>query len=301
MVFNSNHLNSINDCELDYYSRKLATCSSDNTVKIFDVSLSREPICITELKDHSSAVWKVCWSHPKYGSLLASCSYDKNIIIYKEVSINKYEMIYINNEHKSSVNYIEWSPYEYGLHLGCASSDGSLSIISYIFNKNIQHEGDGYWIKHSVKGHLNGATCLSWEKPFNYILNNNKHIKDNSSDTTSTFKLVSGGYDSQVIVWAYDNNIKEFHKLFQMNDKPHTAAIKDVSWRPNINNSTNLIASCSDDKQVIIWKEEISNNKWVNEQVIKLEDKINKLSWSPNGTILAVASGQMNPPPPPPQ
>ncbi|VWU52671.1 protein transport protein SEC13, partial [Hepatocystis sp. ex Piliocolobus tephrosceles] len=170
----------------------------------------------------------------------------------------------------------------------CASSDGCLSVISYVFNKNT-HEGDGYWIKHSIKGHMNGATCLSWEKPFNYILNSNKHIKDSTSDIISSFKLVSGGYDNQVIVWIYDNNTKEFHKLFQMNDKPHTAAIKDVSWRPNINNSTNIIASCSDDKQVIIWKEEISNNKWKNEQVIKLENKINKLSWSPNGTILAVA------------
>ncbi|CRH02734.1 protein transport protein SEC13, putative [Plasmodium relictum] len=288
IIFDTNHSKSINDCELDYYSKKLATCSSDNTVKIFDVSLSKDPVCIAEIKDHSSAVWKVCWSHPKYGSLLASCSYDKSVIIYKEVSVNKYEMIYLNNEHKSSVNYIEWSPHEYGLHLGCASSDGHISIISYYMNKDTN---EGYWNKNSIKAHLNGTTCLSWEKPYN-SLPNNKNLND--TDFINSFKLVSGGYDNQVIIWMFDNNTKEFHKIFQMNDKPHNSAIKDVSWRPNINNSTNIIASCSEEKIVILWVEDISNNRWKNGQVIKLKHKIHKISWSPNGTILAIACSDEN-------
>ncbi|CRG96944.1 protein transport protein SEC13, putative [Plasmodium gallinaceum] len=288
IVFDTNHSKSINDCELDYYSKKLATCSSDNTVKIFDVSLSKDPVCIAEIKDHNSAVWKVCWSHPKFGSLLASCSYDKSVIIYKEVSINKYEMIYFNNEHKSSVNYIEWSPHEYGLHLGCASSDGHISIISYSMNKD---PNEGHWNKNSIKAHLNGTTCLSWEKPYN-SLSNNKNLND--TDFINSFKLVSGGYDNQVIIWMFDNNTKEFHKIFQMNDKPHNSAIKDVSWRPNINNSTNIIASCSEEKIVILWVEDVSNNRWKNGQVIKLKHKIHKISWSPNGTILAIACSDEN-------
>ncbi|SBT80987.1 protein transport protein SEC13, putative [Plasmodium malariae] len=284
IVFDTSHTRAINDCELDYYSKKLATCSNDNTVKIFDVSLSKEPVCIAEIRDHSSAVWKVCWSHPKYGSLLASCSYDKSVIIYKEVNINKYEMIYLNNEHKSSVNYIEWSPHEYGLHLGCASSDGYLSIISYNLNKDTN---EGHWTKSSIKAHLNGTACLSWEKPFN-SLGNNKHLNDNN-DFINSFKLVTGGYDNQVIIWTFDNNTKEYHKIFQMNDKPHNSLVRDVSWRPNLSNTTNMIASCSDEQIVILWFEDISNNRWKNGQVIKVDQKIHKISWSPNGTILAIA------------
>ncbi|CDU20824.1 hypothetical protein YYC_01624 [Plasmodium yoelii 17X] len=289
IVFDSNHTKSINDCELDYYSKKLATCSNDNTVKIFDVSLAREPVCIAEIRDHTSAVWKVCWSHPKYGSLLASCSYDKSVIIYKEVSINRYDMIYINNEHKSSVNYIEWSPSEYGLHLGCACLDGTLSIISYNFNKG---STEGGWYKNSVRAHLNGVSCLSWEKPFN-LISENKNLND-TNDAINSFKLVSGGYDNQVIIWMFDNNTKEFHKIFQMNDKPHNSLIKDVAWRPNLNDSTNMIASCSDEKIVILWIEDASNNRWKNGQIIKLEHKVHKISWSPNGTILAIACSNEN-------
>ncbi|SBS88674.1 protein transport protein SEC13, putative [Plasmodium ovale] len=301
VVFDTLHGKPVNDCELDYYSRKLATCSSDNTVKIFDVSFSREPVCIAEFRDHSSAVWKVSWSHPKYGSLLATCSYDKSIIIYKEVSINKYDIIYINNEHKSSVNYVEWSPHEYGLHLGCASSDGCISIISYNLHKGIN---DIYWNKYTVKGHLNGVSSISWEKQYNSILhnkhindntnsNNNNNNNDNNDNNVTSFKIVSGGYDNQVIIWIFDNITKEFHKHYQMCDKPHNASIKDVAWRPNINSGLNLIASCSDDK-IILWVEDVSNNKWKNAQIIKLENTIHKISWSPNGTILAVACANDN-------
>ncbi|SPJ11504.1 protein transport protein SEC13 [Plasmodium sp. DRC-Itaito] len=303
IVFDTYHGRSINDCELDYYSKKLATCSSDNTVKIFDVSVSKEPVCVAELKDHSSAVWKVCWSHPKYGSLLASCSFDKNVIIYKEVNINKYEMIYINNEHMSSVNYIEWSPHEYGLHLGCASSDGTISILSYYMNKS---SNEGYWNKYSMKAHLNGVACISWEKPYNNILlmnknlndnnnnNNNNNNSNNNNDVINSFKLVSGGFDNQVIIWMFDNNTKEFQKIYQMNDKPHKSGIKDVAWKPNLNNSANIIASCSDEKIVILWIEDVTNNVWKNGQIIKVNYNIHKISWSPNGTILAIACSDDN-------
>ncbi|KMZ77719.1 WD domain, G-beta repeat domain-containing protein [Plasmodium vivax India VII] len=298
VVFDSNHQRAINDCELDYYSKKLATCSSDHTVKVFDVSLSKEPVCVAEMRDHSSAVWKVCWSHPKYGSLLASCSYDKSVIIYKEVHVNKYDIIYLNNEHNSSVNYIEWSPHEYGLHLGCACSDGHISIISYDLTKG---SAEGQWNKYSVKAHLNGTACISWEKT-----HKNKHTNEGTAatatgtspaavgDPSNTFQLASGGFDNQVIIWAFDNNTKEFQKVHQMKDKPHNSPIKDIAWRPNLNNSTNIIASCSDEKLVILWVEDIGNNQWRNGQVIKVKDSISKVCWSPNGTILAIACTNEN-------
>ncbi|GAB69135.1 WD domain G-beta repeat domain containing protein [Plasmodium cynomolgi strain B] len=304
VVFDSNHQKAINDCELDYYSKKLATCSSDNTVKIFDVSLSKEPVCVAEMRDHSSAVWKVCWSHPKYGSLLASCSYDKSVIIYKEVHMNKYDIIYVNNEHNSSVNYIEWSPHEYGLHLGCACSDGNISIISYDLTKG--STGEGQWNKYSVKAHLNGTACISWEKT-----HKNKHMNEGTAGApavatapsssggggdhhANAFQLASGGFDNQVIIWLFDNSTKEFHKVYQMKDKPHNSSIKDIAWRPNLNNSTNIIASCSDENIVILWVEDISNNQWRNGQVIKVKDRISKVCWSPNGTILAIACTNEN-------
>lgn len=289
VVFDTKHSKSINDCVLDYYAKRLATCSSDNSVKVFDVSSLSSSVCIAELRDHSSAVWKVCWSHPKYGGLLASCSYDKSVIVYKELEANKYGKIYINTEHKGSINSIEWAPYDFGLHLGCASSDGYISIVSYNLNK--ENSTEGCWHRYYTKAHLNGVSCISWEKKSNAFVDEN-NLND-TSEQINSFKLVSGGFDHQVIVWLFDNNSKEFHKLFQMRDEPHKTAVKDVAWKPNAGSLINIIASCSD-QQVILWEEDVNTNVWINKQVIYFQHKIDKITWSPNGTILAVSCDNEN-------
>jgi protein transport protein SEC13 len=74
------------DAQLDYYGKRLATCSSDRTIKIFDVingEPQRQNAGVT-LKAHTGPVWQVAWAHPKYGHILASCSYDGKVFIWKE-------------------------------------------------------------------------------------------------------------------------------------------------------------------------------------------------------------------------
>ena len=80
---------------------------------------------------HDGAIWKVSWSHPRYGSLLASCGFDKKIIIWKESSLNKWDKIYEYNDHKNSVNTVAFAPQEYGLILLAGSHDGNISIHEY--------------------------------------------------------------------------------------------------------------------------------------------------------------------------
>lgn len=91
------------DAQLDYYGKRLATCSSDRTVKVFDVvdgeaqrtggHTLKGCVFIASLSDatrlrrgdrHTGPVWQVAWAHPKYGHILASCSYDGKVIIWKE-------------------------------------------------------------------------------------------------------------------------------------------------------------------------------------------------------------------------
>ena len=92
------------DAQLDYYGKRLATCSSDRTVKVFDVvdgetqrsSGHTLKGCvffypprahITDVspsQSHTGPVWQVAWAHPMFGQILASCSYDGKVIIWKE-------------------------------------------------------------------------------------------------------------------------------------------------------------------------------------------------------------------------
>ncbi len=69
---------------MDYYGRKLASCSSDRTVKVFDVVDGAASGQGETLRGHEGPVWQVAWAHPKFGSILASCSYDGKVIIWKE-------------------------------------------------------------------------------------------------------------------------------------------------------------------------------------------------------------------------
>ena len=109
---------------------RLATASSDKTVKIFDVTGEIYHNSAT-LTGHDGPVWQVSWAHPKFGVILASCSYDGSVIVYKEQPQNVWTKLFENRVHESSVNSISWAPHEMGLVLACASSDGNVSILEY--------------------------------------------------------------------------------------------------------------------------------------------------------------------------
>ena len=124
------HDDMIHDSQFDYYSKRLATCSSDRTVKIFEVSGDMYHNCAT-LRGHEGPVWQVAWAHPKFGVILASCSYDGTVIIHREMTPNAWSTVHQHRFHESSVNSIAWAPHEYGLILACASSDGRVSILEH--------------------------------------------------------------------------------------------------------------------------------------------------------------------------
>lgn len=120
----------IHDSQFDYYAKKLATCSSDRTIKIFDVVGDKYNLSAT-LTGHEGPVWQVAWAHPKFGVLLASCSYDGYVHIQKEIAPNSWTKVYEHRFSECSVNSIAWAPHEYGLVLACASSDGRISLLDY--------------------------------------------------------------------------------------------------------------------------------------------------------------------------
>ncbi|XP_017695760.1 PREDICTED: protein SEC13 homolog isoform X2 [Lepidothrix coronata] len=131
----TSHEDMIHDAQMDYYGTRLATCSSDRSVKIFDVRNGGQ-ILIADLRGHEGPVWQVAWAHPMYGNILASCSYDRKVIIWKEEN-GTWEKTYEYTGHDSSVNSVCWAPHDYGLILACGSSDGAISLLSYT--------GDGQW------------------------------------------------------------------------------------------------------------------------------------------------------------
>lgn len=68
------HEDLVHDAQLDYYGCKLATSSSDRTIKIYNVSEDASELSAT-LQGHEGPVWQVSWAHPKFGGKTMSFFY----------------------------------------------------------------------------------------------------------------------------------------------------------------------------------------------------------------------------------
>ena len=80
------HEDMIHDAQMDFYGTRLATCSSDRSVKIFDVRDGTQTLA-ADLRGHEGPVWQVAWAHPRFGNILASCSYDRRVIIWQVIQM----------------------------------------------------------------------------------------------------------------------------------------------------------------------------------------------------------------------
>ncbi|KAJ5077511.1 protein sec13 [Anaeramoeba ignava] len=277
ITFTTEHEDTIHDAQMDYYGKKLATCSSDKIIKIFKIT-DNEQIHVADLKGHEGPVWAVSWCHPRFGVMLASCSHDRRVIIWKEIDSenNIWQKEYEYLEHKSSVNSISWSPQEYGLNLACGSSDSMVSILTFSGEQ---------WTHKKFKAHQIGCNSVSWA-PFNPT---GSLITSGEDNTTPTLRLVTGGCDHLVKIWVYLQKEKEWK--FECNLEGHENWVRSVSWAPNIGLPFQTIASCSQDKKVIIWSSR-SDGKWEKNILPTFDDIVWSVSWSFTGNVLAVSSGE---------
>ncbi|GJQ84421.1 hypothetical protein Trydic_g3893 [Trypoxylus dichotomus] len=250
-TIDTGHEDMIHDAEVDYYGLRLATCSSDNSVKIYDIKNGAHTL-LEDLKGHFGPVWQVAWSHPKFSNLLASCSYDRKVIIWKEMQ-GKWSKYYEYSNHDSSVNSVQFAPPEFGLILSCGSSDGSISILTY------QNETNTWDTKKIPNAHAIGCNAVSWcpaitpEPAFN-----------STQAQPLVKRLVSGGCDNLVKIWREDGDrwIEE-NKLEVHSD-----------W----------------DRRVVIWTSD-NCQSWNSTVLQTFDDVVWNVSWSLNGNILAVSGG----------
>jgi protein transport protein SEC13 len=261
--FDTQHDDMVHDAQIDYYSRKLATASSDRTVKVWDVDGDSYTLAAT-LTGHEGPVWQVAWAHPKFGVLLASCSYDGKVLIHREAPAGVWTPIHEQAVHGASVNAVAWAPHEYGLMLGCASADGYISIL--------KHQADDSWASESVPdGSRLGCTSISWAP---------------ATQSQLAPMFATGSCDNTVRIWEQGPNGGACLEL-----NKHTDWVRDVAWAPNTATPNSVIASCSEDKSVLIWTQATPGGAWACEELATFEAPVWRVSWSVTGNLLAVSCG----------
>jgi len=286
------HDDMVHDAQLDYYGTKLATSSSDRTVKIYDVSGNSYAPNAT-LTGHSGPIYQLSWSHPKYGTLLASASFDGSVLIHRESRQGEWILVKaFVGLHESSVNSVQFAPHEYGLVCAAGSSDGKVSILTHGGESN----GDDEWTVEYLNDTPLGVNAVSWAP---YGVGKEKEGEDEQCEPLPP-RLVTGGSDNGIRMWTKNASTGIWEQtVVECSDAHHKDWVRDVACAPSIIPGMNVIASCSEDKTVIIWKQggddtAADEKKWSAKVLNTFEDPVWRVSWSITGNILAVSSGDAN-------
>ncbi|KAL8906871.1 MAG: hypothetical protein Q9171_006086 [Xanthocarpia ochracea] len=272
VINNSGHDDMIHDAVLDYYGRRLATCSSDKTIKIFEIEGENHKLTET-LRGHEGAVWCVSWAHPKYGNILASSSYDGKVFIWREQS-GSWSKVADFAHHNASVNIVSWSPHESGCLLACASSDGEVSVLEF---------NEGNWGHIKFPAHGMGVNAVSWAPamvPGSLV--------SSKPELGAQRRFATGGSDCLVKIWDWNREENTYTPTLSLTG--HTDWVRDVAWAPTVLQKS-YIASASQDKTVRIWTSDPAHpNEWKS-TVLNFDAVLWRVSWSLSGNVLAVAGG----------
>ena len=154
------HLDFIHDVAFDHYGRRIATCSGDRTVKVWDLNEKGEwtfqPGSGSDWIAHRGSVTRLSWAHPEFGQLLATCGSDHAANVWEErdasfsfpvndpyaaaaanedqaaASASRWVKKAELSDARKAVNCVEFAPRHLGLKLATGSADGIVRIYEAI-------------------------------------------------------------------------------------------------------------------------------------------------------------------------
>jgi len=210
----------------------LATCSRDKSVWLWDVDYDDDEYsCASVLHSHSQDVKAVAW-HPEL-PILASCSYDNSIKMYKEDGDDWISYTSLTS-HNNTVWDIAWD--RSGERLVSCSEDTSVKIW------NCYKAGNKEGIQ--VKGSDPSWKCVSTLSGY--------HSRAVYSVDWGDMGIVTGGGDDTIRIWheTGTGDQTEWSVSVTLADC-HDMDVNCVAWN---HKQHGVLASCSDDETVKIWK-----------------------------------------------
>jgi nucleoporin SEH1 len=266
------HDDFIHDLAFDWYGNRLATCSSDQKIKVFD-HINGKWSCTAEIRAHSGSVHKLSWAHPEFGQVLASCSSDRVVHIFEEQVDGRtggrtWKKQGRLVDSRDSVQDVQFAPRHLGLRLATCSLDGRVRIYESQDVMNLS-----VWpLVEEFDASRGGAHCLSW----------------NTSPFDPPQMVVAA--EKEVKLWEYNGQARKWGVVATL--EGHADQVHDVAWAPNLGRSYHLLATACKDGAVRIYK--LLYNKSTSSHTPTLVAKLTehrsevwRVSWNVSGTILA--------------
>jgi len=139
----------------------------------------------------------------------------------------------------------------------------------------LTHQADDSWAVKKFKAHKTGCNAVSWAPVFDQAAGEAK-------------RLVTGGCDNRVKLWRCGDDGEWVEEVPQL-PPAHQDWVRDVAWAPSLGLAP-LIASCSQDKKVIVWTQDVAGSTW-SQKEIQFSCVVWRVSWSVTGNVLAVSGG----------
>ncbi|KAK0155832.1 Nucleoporin SEH1 [Merluccius polli] len=285
----ADHKDLIHDVSYDFHGRRMATCSSDQSVKVWDKSETGEWHCTASWKTHSGSVWRVTWAHPEFGQVLASCSFDRTAAVWEEIvgesnDKQRGQSHWIKRttlvDSRTSVTDVKFAPKHMGLMLTTCSADGVVRIYEAPDVMNLSQ----WSLQHEISCKLS-CSCISWNPSSSRA--HPPMIAVGSDDSNVT-------YGGKVQIYEYNENTRKYAKAETL--MTVTDAVHDIAFAPNLGRSFHVLAIATKDvrifKLVPLRKESTSTGPTKFEvQIVAQFDNHNsqvwRVSWNITSTLLA--------------
>jgi len=309
VCFSANHNYFIHDVQYDFYGKRMATCSSDNSIRVWDTQHGGWQ-CTYDWKAHNGPVLKVQWAHPEFGQVLASCSEDHTCNIWEETLDEKQQQ----QQHSSSSSSTTGDSHlttsaNTPSSTSSSSSSSSKRKLKWTLKSTLVDSPQAIVdIKFAPKHHgLKLATSSLdkhvriYEAPdvmnLSYWTVNQEIDLSKKGTVARCLSWNPSRLEGPALVLGEGNSvniyhIKERHWRMCLSLGEHKQAVNDVSWAPNMGRSYHLIASASKDGTAQIWKIKTEANNYELIERWVLDDhkaEVWKVEWNITGTVLATS------------
>uniref|UniRef100_A0A182YIG3 PX domain-containing protein kinase-like protein n=2 Tax=Anopheles stephensi TaxID=30069 RepID=A0A182YIG3_ANOST len=286
-IIHTEHKDVIHDVAYDYYGQRMATCSSDQYVKVWDQNEQGVWSVTSSWKSHSGSVWRLSWAHPEFGQVLATSSFDRTVSVWEETVGEKTNpampplkrWVRRTNlvDSRTSVTDVKFAPKSQGLMLAACSADGVIRIYEAPDIMNLSQ----WTLSHEISVKI-PLSCLTWN-PSMFRLHP-AMIAAGSDDSSQS----TGG---KVFIFEYSENARRWAKTETINSI--TEPVHDIAFAPNVGRSYHILAVASKDVQIFNLKpilDPTANSRLEIQPAAQFGDHyctVWRVTWNITGTMLA--------------